>query len=218
MRVRVAATIEHAMDDGFVAVDPVVNGVGKAAGEQAMVAEVDAVDAGVENEGVDLGKQAVEKIAADSGRLADRRICDRRPSLRARFEGCGPSFEALAEFLFCFGPVERFHAAGGEGSFRFAEFFGVPRGTRERRFIGGEIGPERFDDDELFVRGKQAKFGEAHGWKVGASNVVARAVSGRSWVGEAGGRWLGNRRSGAGGFRTAPEAVRLRGRLGKGGG
>lgn len=61
MRVGVAATSEHAMDDGFVAVNPIVDGVGKAAGEQAMVAEVDAMDAGVEDKGVDLGKQAVEK-------------------------------------------------------------------------------------------------------------------------------------------------------------
>jgi len=69
MRVRVAAATEHAMDDGLVAVDPIVDGGGKAAGEQAKAAEADVVDAGVEYEGVDLGNQAAKKIAADAGGL-----------------------------------------------------------------------------------------------------------------------------------------------------
>ena len=61
MRVRVAAATAHAMADGVVAVDPIVDGGGKAAGEQAIAAEADVVDASVEDQGVDLGNQAVKK-------------------------------------------------------------------------------------------------------------------------------------------------------------
>ena len=67
MRVRVAAATAHAMADGLVAVDPIVDGGGKAAGEQAIAAEADVGDASVEDEGVELGNQAVKKLSPTPG-------------------------------------------------------------------------------------------------------------------------------------------------------
>jgi hypothetical protein len=63
---RISSTIKNAKHDRFVGDHPVVDGKRKPSRKQPVVAEMDAVDAGIENQGIDLGEKAIEKIGANS--------------------------------------------------------------------------------------------------------------------------------------------------------